>query len=215
MRQRTGLSSSRSSCSSRSVSQSEGSRRSSHLSQSACGSGVQAAGLGPGISSSRNSEANLLRASGRGALVPLPESGHLAVNTIPGYSGYVPGKVAKNVHGHSFQTINEKAMQAVDMARRGIRSNDARLTMTGPRPGCEIAGYQGFVPGRSSDNVIGQTQVQGAETAFFLKAQQAQERDFRISHYRQGLRPPTGDADYGGYRNAGSMAHTIDSRHYA
>lgn len=213
----TGLSSSRMSCSVRSASHSEGSRRSGHPSQIASGSGAQAAGLGSGLSSrsSRNSEANLLRASGRGALAPLPESGQITVNTIPGYSGHVPGKVAKNVYGHSFQTINEQAAEAIEMARRGIRSSDARLTMTGPRPGCEIPGYQGFVPGRSADNVIGQTQTRGAETAFFLKAHQAQEKEFRIAHYRQGMRPPTGTADYGGYRNAGSISHTIDARHHA
>eukprot|EP00933_Yihiella_yeosuensis_P084112 TRINITY_DN98503_c0_g1_i1.p1 TRINITY_DN98503_c0_g1~~TRINITY_DN98503_c0_g1_i1.p1 ORF type:complete len:201 (+),score=27.59 TRINITY_DN98503_c0_g1_i1:65-667(+) len=144
---------------------------------------------------------------------PFQQAGCFAVTGVPGYTGYVPGKLAENVHALTFQKANERARAEVDwMATRGKLPMPYRgRTYDGPLPGTEVPGYMGFVPGRHADNVIGQSAQRGAETAFILKTQQASERQNRVAHYREGNRPPTGTYDHAGYHSQ-KAANCIDTR---
>jgi len=134
---------------------------------------------------------------------------------LPGYSGYIPSKVSENVHGHTFQMANDRAMREGQVLRSGVVAPPAyaHRSWDGPRPGSEIPGYMGFCPGRYADNVIGQTITRGSETSFAHKYHQAEERRVKIDHYRRGVRPPTGHMDYSGYHAYNSIDHGVDSRH--
>jgi len=129
----------------------------------------------------------------------LPQAGRLTVSGLPGYTGYVPGKVAENVHGGTFQVVNEMATNKVDRIRAGVTTPLLQRGQA-PAPGTEVPGYTGFVPGRHVDNVFGQSNAKAAETAYLIKGRQQAERQHRVEHYRQGRRPPTGEIDYAGYR---------------
>mmetsp|Transcript_77710 Transcript_77710/g.173942 ORF Transcript_77710/g.173942 Transcript_77710/m.173942 type:complete len:192 (-) Transcript_77710:60-635(-) len=159
---------------------------------------------------SRTSSIPSSRASRSSSQVVGPMARQFAVSGLPGYAGYIPGKVAKNVHGSTFQVANERATQEVDLARTGGRPMRSTRTF-GPAPGMGIPGYMGFVPGRYADNVIGQTSARGAETAWCMKEFQMDERQQRVQAYRRGERPPTGSLDHAGYRSLGSSIG-IDSR---
>merc|ERR1719333_1755684 len=73
----------------------------------------------------------------------LPQAGKLSMIGLPGYTGYVPGKVAENVHGATFAVSNEHATKTVDMVRTGRFPQQARRP-PGPACGHEIPGYMGF-----------------------------------------------------------------------
>mmetsp|Transcript_121242 Transcript_121242/g.377426 ORF Transcript_121242/g.377426 Transcript_121242/m.377426 type:complete len:204 (-) Transcript_121242:25-636(-) len=133
----------------------------------------------------------------------LPHAARLALSGLPGYSGFVPGKAARNVYGSTFSVANERATQELDMSRSGLLPPRPGRAI-GPAPGSSIPGYMGFVPGRYSDNVMGQTAARGAETAWMFKAHQAEERERRLESYRRGERPPTGGLDHSGYRSLGA-----------
>ncbi|CAE8608085.1 unnamed protein product [Polarella glacialis] len=143
----------------------------------------------------------------------LPQAGAFSLTGLPGYTGYVPGKVSENVHGLSFHRANERAFHEADTLRTtGQLPMPYRgRTFHMPGPGQEVPGYMGFVPGRISDNVIGQTAARGAESSWIIKQEQAAERHHRVNCYRQGVRPATGSMDYTGYKS--QMAHPdLDSR---
>eukprot|EP00929_Paragymnodinium_shiwhaense_P087793 TRINITY_DN4792_c0_g1_i1.p1 TRINITY_DN4792_c0_g1~~TRINITY_DN4792_c0_g1_i1.p1 ORF type:complete len:207 (+),score=32.87 TRINITY_DN4792_c0_g1_i1:116-736(+) len=140
----------------------------------------------------------------------LPEVGRFALNNTVGYTGFIPGKAAENIHGGTYRVVNERAATEVDLLRAGVRLT-APTRAPGPVYGTEIPGYTGFVPGRYSDNVLGMSNPRGAEMAWLLKAQQADERRMRTSSYRDGVRPPTGFQDHSGYRPHGGMSG-VDSR---
>jgi len=141
----------------------------------------------------------------------LPQAGRLSMKGLPGYTGYVPGKVSENVHGATFNVANDHANNTVDMIRTGTIPNRVSR-ISGPTAGQEVPGYMGFCPGRYADNVIGLTQAKGAENAFMVKDQQKVERHARVACYRRGERPPTGNMDYTGYKTQGSLKG-YDSRH--
>eukprot|EP00434_Breviolum_minutum_P033807 symbB.v1.2.029915.t1/scaffold3323.1/size59064/1 len=120
----------------------------------------------------------------------LPQAGAFSVTGLPGYTGYVPGKVSENVHALTFQKANEKAMVEGHMRSSGQVSRAyAGRSFDGPSPGAEVPGYTGFVPGRYANNVIGATFAKGGELAFLVKNQQMAERLHRVSCYRRGERP--------------------------
>ncbi|CAE7505546.1 unnamed protein product [Symbiodinium pilosum] len=121
----------------------------------------------------------------------LPKAGAFTVTGLPGYTGYVPGKVAENVHGLTFQNANERAAAEGSMLRTTGRlpMPYAGRTYDGPAPGAEVPGYTGFIPGRYADNVMGTTFAKGAELSFIIKNQQMAERLHRVQCYRQGERP--------------------------
>eukprot|EP00427_Karlodinium_veneficum_P007382 CAMPEP_0169086616 /NCGR_PEP_ID=MMETSP1015-20121227/13793_1 /TAXON_ID=342587 /ORGANISM="Karlodinium micrum, Strain CCMP2283" /LENGTH=161 /DNA_ID=CAMNT_0009146791 /DNA_START=198 /DNA_END=683 /DNA_ORIENTATION=+ len=141
----------------------------------------------------------------------LPKAGRLAVKGLPGYTGYIPGKEAENIHGGTFQVCNENAAAEVRMFRSGKFPPRVRRE-PGPAAGHEVPGYMGFCPGRYADNVHGQTQAKSSETAHLIKGFQRNERRERVACYRRGERPPTGTMDYSGYRTYGAMPG-IDTRH--
>lgn len=130
---------------------------------------------------------------------------------LPGYTGYIPGKVAENIHGATFQVANESASGTIDMNRSGVLPPRIRRA-PGPAPGHDVPGYMGFCPGRYADNVIGQTQAKGSENAAFVKDHQKAERHARVACYRRGERPPTGAMDYSGYRTQGALPG-VDTMH--
>lgn len=137
----------------------------------------------------------------------LPQAGRLAMTGLPGYTGYIPGKVAENVHGKTFQQSNETATAEVHNLRHGNISAPG-YRAPGPRAGTEIPGYMGFVPGKYCDNVIWQSQAKAAETAHLIKEHQKHERKHRVASYRMGERPPTGTMEYSGYRSFGGPPGT-------
>lgn len=120
----------------------------------------------------------------------LPQAGAFSVTGLPGYTGYVPGKVSGNVHALTFQKANERAMVEGHLRNTGqVPRIYAGRSFDGPAPGAEVPGYTGFVPGRYANNVIGSTFAKGAELAFLVKNQQMTERLHRVQCYRQGDRP--------------------------
>mmetsp|Transcript_63460 Transcript_63460/g.100908 ORF Transcript_63460/g.100908 Transcript_63460/m.100908 type:complete len:190 (-) Transcript_63460:29-598(-) len=123
----------------------------------------------------------------------LPQAGAFSVTGLPGYTGYVPGKVSENVHALTFQKANERAMVEGHLRNTGQVGQVPRIyagrSFDGPAPGAEVPGYTGFVPGRYANNVIGSTFAKGAELAFLVKNQQMAERLHRVQCYRQGDRP--------------------------
>eukprot|EP00405_Crypthecodinium_cohnii_P025226 CAMPEP_0206489618 /NCGR_PEP_ID=MMETSP0324_2-20121206/43396_1 /ASSEMBLY_ACC=CAM_ASM_000836 /TAXON_ID=2866 /ORGANISM="Crypthecodinium cohnii, Strain Seligo" /LENGTH=201 /DNA_ID=CAMNT_0053969429 /DNA_START=151 /DNA_END=752 /DNA_ORIENTATION=+ len=134
----------------------------------------------------------------------LSGAGRLCTSALPGYAGYIPAKVAENVYGHTFQATTERAAREAVCVQAQVPTSFTTRTIDGPRPGMEVPGYTGFCPGRYADNVMAQTHARGGETAFQHKKNQEQERVTRVNYYRQGIRPPTGNADYGGYRSTGA-----------
>ncbi|OLP73638.1 hypothetical protein AK812_SmicGene47064, partial [Symbiodinium microadriaticum] len=93
----------------------------------------------------------------------LPQAGSFTVTGLPGYTGYVPGKVAENVYGLTFQNANERSAAEAKILRSTGRlpMSYAGRTYDGPAPGAEIPGYTGFIPGRYADNVMGTTFAKG------------------------------------------------------
>mmetsp|Transcript_32274 Transcript_32274/g.66528 ORF Transcript_32274/g.66528 Transcript_32274/m.66528 type:complete len:215 (+) Transcript_32274:10-654(+) len=144
---------------------------------------------------SRASEVDVMRVPPRHRPVRdgsfLPQAGSFTVTGLPGYTGYVPGKVAENVYGMTFQNANERSAAEAKILRSTGRlpMSYAGRTYDGPAPGAEIPGYTGFIPGRYADNVMGTTFAKGAELAFLVKNQQMADRLHRVQCYRQGERP--------------------------
>lgn len=113
---------------------------------------------------------------------------------LPGYTGYVPGKISENVHGHTFQRANEYAV-AEHQSRLSCvpaRSNIptpapfGRTTPVCPTAGMDIPGYMGYIPGKYAGNIVGQTHAKGAESACLIKTQQRAEQRQRADAYRRG-----------------------------
>eukprot|EP00439_Symbiodinium_sp_Y106_P078855 s1408_g17.t1 len=131
---------------------------------------------------SRASEVDVMRVPPRHRPVRdgsfLPQAGSFTVTGLPGYTGYVPGKVAENVYGMTFQNANERSAAEAKILRSTGRlpMSYAGRTYDGPAPGAEIPGYTGFIPGRYADNVMGTTFAKGAELAF-LSSVTGRERD--------------------------------------
>ncbi|CAE7798766.1 UTR2 [Symbiodinium sp. CCMP2456] len=131
---------------------------------------------------SRASEVDVMRVPPRHRPIRdgsfLPQAGSFTVTGLPGYTGYVPGKVAENVYGLTFQNANERSAAEAKILRSTGRlpMSYAGRTYDGPAPGAEIPGYTGFIPGRYADNVMGTTFAKGAEVAFIVKNQQMADR---------------------------------------
>lgn len=154
----------------------------------------------PSTHASRSSRGDGPRGERRRDDGALHQSGRFALTGLPGYAGYVPGKVARNVYGSTFRVANERS---VHMTRSGLLDSAPPSRSPGLAPGMEIPGYTGFVPGRCAENVLGQSCARGAETAWIIQSHQKDERQQRVASYRRGERPPTGVADYSGYRSLG------------
>ncbi|CAJ1342536.1 unnamed protein product [Effrenium voratum] len=143
---------------------------------------------------SEASQVDLMRVPPRTRQPPdgscLTQTGSFSLTGLPGYTGYVPAKVAENVHALTFQKANERANAEGQMVRSGrlVPSVKGR-TFDGPAPGAEIPGYTGFIPGRYANNVIGSTYAKSAELAFLVKNQQMAERLHRVQCYRRGEHP--------------------------
>ena len=98
--------------------------------------------------------------------------GQAAVNAIPGYAGFIPGKVSESVVAASFGRANTLAQHI----RRGYRvfSTENRENPLGlkDQPGGSIPGYKGFIAGRYAENVIGETFKRANELSTAIKRRQ-------------------------------------------
>jgi len=107
------------------------------------------------------------------------EVGNYTVTGIPGYTGFIPGKVSENVLGTTVQRSNELAMNACESRAYppkimgGRRTNPFGL---GDRVGAEIVGYTGYIPGKYSDNVFGHVFARSNHISQLLKQEQMREK---------------------------------------
>ena len=81
--------------------------------------------------------------------------GEYAGTAIPGYGGHVPGIDPESRFGASRKRIVSQVY--LDRHRAKTANSSANIDGLGFRPGYDIVGYTGFVPGKHSDNVFGQT----------------------------------------------------------
>ena len=98
--------------------------------------------------------------------------GRAVINAIPGYSGFVPGKLSESVIAASFTKANLIAQHiqcgnppkdVTDLCNpRGLLANR----------GASIPGYKGYIPGRYAENVIGETFKRANEVSFAIKRRQ-------------------------------------------
>ena len=74
--------------------------------------------------------------------------GNFPQTSIPGYTGYMPGIYPEARYGAS----NHRLLQDINI-KTPKRTRSASLY----RPGLDVVGYTGFVPGKHAGNVFGQT----------------------------------------------------------
>lgn len=77
-------------------------------------------------------------------------------SVIPGYGGHTPGVDPESLFGASRTRMSLEGYKL----RHGQRTHSARTTNDKGlryRPGYDVVGYTGFVPGKLADNVYGQT----------------------------------------------------------
>merc|ERR550514_2400629 len=149
----------------------------------------RAPSVGAGVPSARGVGGTPGQTPGR--MMPPPRSqsvprflevGNFTVTGIPGYTGFVPGKLAENVMGTTFQRSNELAMHACESRAYppkilgGRRSNPFGL---GDRTGSDIVGYTGYIPGKYADNVFGHVFARSNHISQLLKQEQMQEKHER------------------------------------
>jgi len=98
----------------------------------------------------------------------VPGAAHAMVS-IPGYTGFVPAKMAENVHGSGYSPANYKAAKEFhkvtywgegyqpEWCRASAPGVEARQR-SGAGPGIEIPGYSGHTPGKAPEaDMMGMT----------------------------------------------------------
>lgn len=84
-------------------------------------------------------------------------AGGTGTGAIPGYRGFIPGKVSENVIGKTYWATNERAASEFHGTQTGQHRHAwrrfsgpgvASRRCTGAAPGIEIPGYTGYVPGK-------------------------------------------------------------------
>mmetsp|Transcript_87262 Transcript_87262/g.244902 ORF Transcript_87262/g.244902 Transcript_87262/m.244902 type:complete len:225 (-) Transcript_87262:221-895(-) len=119
---------------------------------------------------------------------PLPyshsvELGHLAVNNIPGYTGYIPGKASENVIGATHCRGNALSLCATN--RRGEEPADDFVMRKNPyglctrRRGADVSGYTGHIPAKHATGVYGTTFANSNAVATQVRREQAVRRSHR------------------------------------
>lgn len=95
-----------------------------------------------------------------------------AWRAAPGYTGYVPGKVANGTMAQTFHSANKSSSR--ELARELRRARSA------PPPEVQLApekiharhivpGYSGFMPGRKADNLIGTSAAKAARDGWLMR----------------------------------------------
>lgn len=98
--------------------------------------------------------------------------GRACVKAIPGYAGFIPGKVSECVVAASFSRANTLA-QHVRAGHRVFSSvNHENPLGLQDHPGRAIPGYKGFIAGRDAENVIGETFKRANELSTAIKRRQ-------------------------------------------
>ena len=108
--------------------------------------------------------------------------GSYPITAIPGYGGHTPGVYPEVRFGASKQRMNVQAyLERHNLSPRSVRVHNNRGLNY--RPGFDVVGYTGYVPGKSADNVFGET---------FARA------DFSSQHIRKQAvsSEPRGHTDY-------------------
>lgn len=79
----------------------------------------------------------------------------------PGYCGHIPNKVDSDVFGGTEQAIKMHAAGDANATAAGrLRPHEVNSSRSTAHPGSAkmaIAGYSGYIPGKTSENVIGRT----------------------------------------------------------
>eukprot|EP00397_Hematodinium_sp_SG-2012_P059923 GEMP01077430.1.p1 GENE.GEMP01077430.1~~GEMP01077430.1.p1 ORF type:complete len:211 (+),score=42.95 GEMP01077430.1:28-633(+) len=110
----------------------------------------------------------------------IPTIGHFAVTGIPGYAGFIPGKMSENVCGTTFQRTNELSLQACEL--RATPPYEMPLQAYNPdgvsahRRGYDMVGYTGFVPGKYANNVFGHVFTRTNAISSLIKGVQFEEK---------------------------------------
>ena len=98
--------------------------------------------------------------------------GRAVINAIPGYRGFIPGKVSESVTASSFAKTNliaQHIRQGHQMPWTQGISNPMGLKSV---PGANIPGYKGYIPGKHVENVVGETFKRGNELSTAIKRRQ-------------------------------------------
>ncbi|CAD7957250.1 unnamed protein product [Amoebophrya sp. A120] len=118
--------------------------------------------------------------------VYFPEVGNYTLTAIPGYGGYIPGKVSENVISSTFNRSNQLAAikceerllddhQYTQEPHNYARHNPFGVTLP-HRRGTDVPGYTGFIPGKYADGVFGHVYARGNNISQLLKQRQYVDR---------------------------------------
>lgn len=121
----------------------------------------------------------------------MPCRGSRSMGALPGYGGYVPGKVAENVYGGSFRVENDHTIRTLanrdthramaDTLRSTVPEPDSRakqqrrhgatigLDGTGLNNSSHVPGYMVEVPGKNAESVYGTTPAEASRQAHALR----------------------------------------------
>jgi hypothetical protein len=78
-----------------------------------------------------------------------------ALNAIPGYMGYIRGIQPETRYGASIRRMSTEAyLERKNESPMVVPKTATRMRY---RPGLDVTGYTGFVPGKYADNVFGKT----------------------------------------------------------
>ncbi|CAD7956039.1 unnamed protein product [Amoebophrya sp. A25] len=124
--------------------------------------------------------------SRRPPAVYFPEVGNYTLTGIPGYGGYIPGKISENVIGSTFNRSNQLAAiqceervlddgQYTQQPHNYARHNPFGITLPHKR-GTDIPGYTGFIPGKYADGVFGHVYARSNNVSQLLKQRQYVDR---------------------------------------
>ena len=78
------------------------------------------------------------------------------MKAIPGYSGFVPGVATEGKFGASKHKLSVESF--IDRHRRPSSSDEVKQRSNrGYRPGFDVVGYTGYVPGKYAGNIYAKT----------------------------------------------------------
>jgi hypothetical protein len=77
------------------------------------------------------------------------------VTAIPGYTGHIPGAISEGRYGASKHRLNWESYLQSGKMPESVRPGNMRGTKY--RPGLDVVGYTGYVPGKHAGNVFAKT----------------------------------------------------------